>query len=189
MAVVKRLTEETGITVVCTIHSPTPYTFNLFDDIMILLRGRVAYFGANGPAAKLYFERTNPDAPAFGSQGTSDNLAEWIVGLTTSVSICLLRPLNRLGRLTLVRRTVVLVASSRLPTLANKIDVMLAPACTPYTCVASTCLEVLLQRVLVPAVYFCVGLYCQLTCTCAGRRYSLDGKGQVRRREGPKHFV
>jgi ATP-binding cassette subfamily G (WHITE) protein 2 len=85
MGVVKKLTEETGITVVSTIHSPTPYAFNLFDDIMILLRGRVAYFGPNGPAAKEFFERTNPDAPAFGSKGTSDNLAEWIVDLTTSV--------------------------------------------------------------------------------------------------------
>eukprot|EP00884_Botryococcus_braunii_P014587 jgi/Botrbrau1/23129/Bobra.0243s0059.1 len=84
MGVVKKLTAETGITVVSTIHSPTPYAFNLFDDIMILLRGRVAYFGPNGPAARDFFQKSNPHVPAFGSEGTSDNLAEWIVDLTTS---------------------------------------------------------------------------------------------------------
>ena len=39
-----------GITVCATIHSPTPYTFGLFDRMMLLLRGRVVYFGPNGEA-------------------------------------------------------------------------------------------------------------------------------------------
>jgi hypothetical protein len=47
MSVVKGLVK-TGITICATIHSPTPYSFNLFDSLMILLRGNVAYFGDNG---------------------------------------------------------------------------------------------------------------------------------------------
>jgi len=37
-----------GITVCATIHSPTPYCFGLFDRVLLLLRGNVVYFGANG---------------------------------------------------------------------------------------------------------------------------------------------
>ena len=40
-----------GITICATIHSPTPYCFNLFDTLMILLRGHVVYFGENGARA------------------------------------------------------------------------------------------------------------------------------------------
>ena len=44
---VKTLTK-TGITICATIHNPTPYCFNLFDRLMILLHGRVVYSGLNG---------------------------------------------------------------------------------------------------------------------------------------------
>ena len=47
MSVVKSLATF-GMTVVATIHSPTPYTFNLFDRLLLLLKGRVVYFGPNG---------------------------------------------------------------------------------------------------------------------------------------------
>ena len=47
MTVVKSLAGH-GITVCATIHSPTPYCFNLFDSLLLLLRGQVIYFGANG---------------------------------------------------------------------------------------------------------------------------------------------
>ena len=47
MTVVKTLTK-TGITICATIHNPTPYCFNLFDRLMILLHGRVVYSGENG---------------------------------------------------------------------------------------------------------------------------------------------
>ncbi len=47
MTVVKGLVKN-GITICATIHSPTPYCFNLFDTLMILLRGHVVYFGENG---------------------------------------------------------------------------------------------------------------------------------------------
>lgn len=37
-----------GITVCATIHSPTPYTFGLFDRLLLLLSGQMVYFGPNG---------------------------------------------------------------------------------------------------------------------------------------------
>jgi ABC-type multidrug transport system ATPase subunit len=51
MTVVKALVKS-GITICATIHSPTPYCFNLFDTLMILLRGHVVYFGENGARAR-----------------------------------------------------------------------------------------------------------------------------------------
>lgn len=44
MTVVKNLASR-GLTVLATIHSPTPYCFNLFDRLLLLLRGNVVYFG------------------------------------------------------------------------------------------------------------------------------------------------
>ncbi|CAL5220625.1 g2668 [Coccomyxa viridis] len=82
MSVVKGLMK-TGMTICATIHSPTPFCFRLFDRMMILLRGHMAYAGPNGEAAVHYFEQTNPGYPRFGAGSTSDNHAEWIVDLTT----------------------------------------------------------------------------------------------------------
>lgn len=47
MQVVKGLAQG-GITVVATIHSPTPATFDLFDRLLLILKGRTVYFGASG---------------------------------------------------------------------------------------------------------------------------------------------
>ena len=52
IAVVKNLTK-TGITICATIHNPTPFCFNLFDRLMILLHGRVVYSGENGKFPEL----------------------------------------------------------------------------------------------------------------------------------------
>ena len=49
MQVVKSLTQgANSITVCATIHSPSAYTFRLFDRLLILLRGRSVYFGTVG---------------------------------------------------------------------------------------------------------------------------------------------
>ena len=53
MTVVKGLVKN-GITICATIHSPTPYSFNLFHTLMILLRGKVVYFGENGATPYSY---------------------------------------------------------------------------------------------------------------------------------------
>jgi ATP-binding cassette subfamily G (WHITE) protein 2 len=47
MTVVKKLTQM-GLTICATIHSPTPYCFNQFDRLHLLLRGQTVYFGPNG---------------------------------------------------------------------------------------------------------------------------------------------
>lgn len=44
---VKKLTQM-NLTVCATIHSPTPYCFNQFDRLHLLLRGQTVYFGPNG---------------------------------------------------------------------------------------------------------------------------------------------
>ncbi len=49
MELVKALTGTiNSITVCATIHSPSPQTFDLFDRVIILLSGRIVYFGNNG---------------------------------------------------------------------------------------------------------------------------------------------
>ena len=49
MELVKALTKTmNSITVCATIHSPSPQTFELFDKVIILLSGRIVYFGNNG---------------------------------------------------------------------------------------------------------------------------------------------
>lgn len=49
MELVKALTRTVNsITVCATIHSPSPQTFDLFDKVIILLSGRIVYFGNNG---------------------------------------------------------------------------------------------------------------------------------------------
>jgi len=83
MLVVKGLVKS-GMTICATIHSPTPFAFNLFDRMQILLGGNVIYFGHGGLHAVKFFEDTNPHMPAFGScESEKDNPAEWIVDLTT----------------------------------------------------------------------------------------------------------
>ena len=37
-----------GRTVACTIHSPTPHAFALFDELMLLVKGENAYYGPIG---------------------------------------------------------------------------------------------------------------------------------------------
>ena len=79
MSVVKSLATH-GITVCATIHSPTPYTFGLFDRLLLLLRGQVAYFGENGSMALNFFHTSCPNVSTLRE---GENEAEWIVDLTT----------------------------------------------------------------------------------------------------------
>lgn len=67
IAVVKGLTK-TGITICATIHNPTPYCFNLFDRLMILLHGRVVYSGENGELrCPCTCSRQSMEAPGMGT--------------------------------------------------------------------------------------------------------------------------
>lgn len=47
MELVKGLAAD-GTTICATIHSPSAYAFALFDRVMILAGGQVAYFGPQG---------------------------------------------------------------------------------------------------------------------------------------------
>ena len=47
LTVIKGLTLS-GITICSTIHSPLPLTFQLFDTLIVIQRGRLVYFGSNG---------------------------------------------------------------------------------------------------------------------------------------------
>jgi ABC-type multidrug transport system ATPase subunit len=71
-----------GITVCATIHSPTAYAFGLFDRLLLLLGGRVAYFGAAGQPALSHF-RGVPGAAAAPGLAVGESEAEWVVDLTT----------------------------------------------------------------------------------------------------------
>ena len=66
MELVKALTRTVNsITVCATIHSPSPQTFDLFGKVIILLSGRIVYFGNNGgPPAHTHAEvpRSQNDA-------------------------------------------------------------------------------------------------------------------------------
>ena len=52
MAVVKGLIHQ-GITICATIHAPSPTTFGFFDRMLMLLSGRLVYYGANGEICAL----------------------------------------------------------------------------------------------------------------------------------------
>ena len=76
MELVKALTRTmNSITVCATIHSPSPQTFELFDKVIILLSGRIVYFGNNGErlpqaTAPKSFIRTPPDVLHVGDEVT-----------------------------------------------------------------------------------------------------------------------
>ena len=70
-----------GVTICATIHSPTAYTFGLFHSLLMLVRGRVVYFGMAGRPAVEYALSAWPNA---GGRGGADaNGAEWLVDLVT----------------------------------------------------------------------------------------------------------
>ncbi|KAK9845354.1 hypothetical protein WJX81_004187 [Elliptochloris bilobata] len=69
-----------GITVCATIHCPPPHTFALFDRLLVLQRGRMVYFGANGLAASAYFHGVPTKVQ---EKRADENLADWIVHITT----------------------------------------------------------------------------------------------------------
>ncbi|CAF0727424.1 unnamed protein product [Brachionus calyciflorus] len=53
---------DSGKTVICTIHQPSSQTFEMFDSLVILAEGRLAYLGPNNQAPN-YFERIGYPVP------------------------------------------------------------------------------------------------------------------------------
>eukprot|EP00882_Tetradesmus_deserticola_P013904 GHRQ01014769.1.p1 GENE.GHRQ01014769.1~~GHRQ01014769.1.p1 ORF type:complete len:358 (+),score=157.31 GHRQ01014769.1:271-1344(+) len=89
MTTVKALVTD-GVTMIATIHSPTAYSFSLFDSLLMLVRGRAVYFGKPGNAAVEYV-RALHGSPGItltqqqldSSSAWAHNAAEWIVDVFT----------------------------------------------------------------------------------------------------------
>ncbi|KAJ3239562.1 hypothetical protein HDU78_002790 [Chytriomyces hyalinus] len=56
MEAIKSLARRNGCVIVCTIHQPSPSTYELFDKVLFLARGKTIYFGACGGVEADYFE-------------------------------------------------------------------------------------------------------------------------------------
>ncbi|KAJ3142524.1 hypothetical protein HK100_002193 [Physocladia obscura] len=56
MQAIKDLAVRKNITVVCSIHQPSPSTYNLFDKVLFLARGQTVYFGKSNGAETEYFK-------------------------------------------------------------------------------------------------------------------------------------
>lgn len=72
----KRLIQSNGCTIVCTIHQPRSSTFRLFDNLILLKGGEMAYFGPIKDIALYLKENLNVVVP----KGV--NLADFIVDMT-----------------------------------------------------------------------------------------------------------
>lgn len=82
VTVVKNLASA-GITTCVSIHSPPPYTFELFDRVVVLQRGRMVYFGPNGDGAAEFFGTA---FPSLRSRRRSEGVADYLLDVTTSVN-------------------------------------------------------------------------------------------------------
>lgn len=80
MTVVKGLVKD-NVTVTATIHSPTQYAYELFDSLMMLVRGRVVYFGRTSDAVPYALEHWQEKGAA---NKANHNEAEWLVDIVTA---------------------------------------------------------------------------------------------------------
>jgi ATP-binding cassette, subfamily G (WHITE), member 2 len=76
--------KHSGMTICTSIHSPPPYTFQLFDRVVVLQRGRVVYFsGAHGDAVFKYFKERFPELRG---QRDNEGVADFLLDVTTRVN-------------------------------------------------------------------------------------------------------
>jgi ABC-type multidrug transport system ATPase subunit len=102
MSAVRALARDTGVTVCATIHSPSAFCFNLFDSLLVLVRGQVVYAGSNGPGMIEFLQQTAPpqvmallgqdtysnDAGGSGGRGAGMQPAAAVRGLTRLAAGC-----------------------------------------------------------------------------------------------------
>ena len=81
MTFVHKLSLE-GMTVCATIHSPSPFTFHLFERLLLMAGGRIAYFGQNGDMCVDYLF-TSGLMPEGSTRPERYQQAEWIVSFIT----------------------------------------------------------------------------------------------------------
>jgi ABC-type multidrug transport system ATPase subunit len=53
MKVIVDLAKARNCAIICTIHQPSPATYQLFDKVLFLARGKTIYFGARGQDSTL----------------------------------------------------------------------------------------------------------------------------------------
>eukprot|EP00126_Sphaerothecum_destruens_P010376 Sdes_comp20725_c2_seq1m16512 len=75
MDCLKRLASKSNTTVICTIHQPRSNIFYLFDDLMLLSHGELAYFGSASKALP-YFQEIGYSCPA------GFNPADFLIDIT-----------------------------------------------------------------------------------------------------------
>eukprot|EP00955_Chlamydomonas_euryale_P027378 288781-Chlamydomonas_euryale.AAC.1 len=78
MTVVKGLVTD-GVTICATIHSPSQYTFHLFDNLIMLVKGQVVYFGPTSEATSFAISK----CPKVKEMSGGYNDAEFLVDLVT----------------------------------------------------------------------------------------------------------
>lgn len=82
MMVVKNLLQY-GTTICATIHSPSAHCFSLFDRVMLLVRGQMVFFGAQGEQLVNFAQQAASASAANKGYCEGVNDAEWIVDLFT----------------------------------------------------------------------------------------------------------
>jgi ABC-type multidrug transport system ATPase subunit len=76
--------KHSGMTICVSIHSPPPYTFQLFDRVVVLQKGRVVYQGsANGDAVFDYFKER---FPTLRKRRPNEGVADFLLDVTTRVN-------------------------------------------------------------------------------------------------------
>ncbi|ORY29491.1 P-loop containing nucleoside triphosphate hydrolase protein [Rhizoclosmatium globosum] len=65
MESIKDLAVRKGCAIICTVHQPSPSSYDLFDKVLFLARGHVMYFGPNKGAEVDYFLSIGVDIPEY----------------------------------------------------------------------------------------------------------------------------
>jgi len=77
--------KQNGMTICASIHSPPPYTFQLFDRVIVLQRGRVVYQGSvKADAVFDYFKERFPTS--LRERHTDEGVADFLLDVTTRVN-------------------------------------------------------------------------------------------------------
>eukprot|EP00742_Colponemidia_sp_Colp-10_P008391 GILJ01009087.1.p1 GENE.GILJ01009087.1~~GILJ01009087.1.p1 ORF type:complete len:1288 (-),score=160.00 GILJ01009087.1:132-3968(-) len=72
----KKIAQEKGRTVICTLHQPRSDVFNLFDTLILLTKGHLVYEGAAGNVVS-YFSALGYECPVH------NNPADWVLDLSS----------------------------------------------------------------------------------------------------------
>lgn len=88
MQLVRQYCKQRGVTVICTIHSPSARTLAMFDSLLLLLDGKQIFFGSLRTNESIesmihFMQSCLPEPPMF---TRFDNPAEYVVNITTAAN-------------------------------------------------------------------------------------------------------